>query len=58
MLILNVISLVNYILYNEIILNNKDEIIEIYENNKEVNEYMYITNIRLMFYFKRLIEYN
>ena len=40
MLILNVISLVNYILYNEIILNNKDEIIEIYENNKEVNEYM------------------
>ena len=56
MLILNVISLVNYILYNEIILNNKDEIIEIYENNKEVNEYMYITNIRLMFYFKRLIE--
>lgn len=57
MLILNVISLVNYILYTEIILNNnKDEMIEIYENNKEVKEYKYITNIRLMFYFKRLIE--
>lgn len=56
MLKLNVISLFNYISYNIIIFNNhKDEITEILENNKEVKEKIYKTDIRLKFHCNRLI---